>query len=33
MTPVYLDNNGTTPVDPAVLKAMLPFLQNEFGNP
>jgi cysteine desulfurase len=33
MTPVYLDNNGTTPVDPGALKAMLPFLQNEFGNP
>jgi cysteine desulfurase len=33
MTPVYLDNNGTTPVDPAVLGAMLPYLQNEFGNP
>lgn len=33
MTPVYLDNNGTTPVDPDVLKAMLPFLRNEFGNP
>jgi cysteine desulfurase len=33
MNLVYLDNNGTTPVDPAVLKAMLPYLQNEFGNP
>jgi cysteine desulfurase len=33
MTPVYLDNNGTTPVDPAVLGAMLPYLQSEFGNP
>lgn len=32
MNPVYLDNNGTTPVDPAVLRAMLPYLQNEFGN-
>jgi cysteine desulfurase len=31
--PVYLDHNGTTPVDPAVLKAMLPYLGNEFGNP
>ena len=31
--PVYLDNNGTTPVDPDVLAAMLPYLQNEFGNP
>jgi cysteine desulfurase len=33
MTPVYLDNNGTTPVDPGVLQAMLPYLQNDFGNP
>ena len=31
--PVYLDNNGTTPVDPAVLTAMLPYLSDEFGNP
>jgi cysteine desulfurase len=33
MTPVYLDHNATTPVDPAVLDAMLPFLREEFGNP
>jgi cysteine desulfurase len=33
MNPIYLDNNGTTPVDPLVLNAMLPFLQGEFGNP
>lgn len=33
MTPVYLDNNGTTPVDPDVLTGMLPFLRNDFGNP
>ena len=31
--PIYLDNNSTTPVDPDVLEAMLPFLSNEFGNP
>ncbi|WP_343055259.1 cysteine desulfurase family protein [Azospirillum oleiclasticum] len=30
---VYLDHNATTPVDPAVLDAMLPFLRGEFGNP
>jgi cysteine desulfurase len=30
---VYLDHNATTPVDPAVLDAMLPFLGVEFGNP
>ncbi len=33
MTPVYLDHNATTPVDPAVLDAMLPYLTAEFGNP
>jgi cysteine desulfurase len=31
--PIYLDYNATTPVDPAVLQAMLPYLQGEFGNP
>jgi cysteine desulfurase len=31
--PVYLDHNATTPVDPDVLKAMLPYLGDEFGNP
>jgi cysteine desulfurase len=30
---VYLDYNATTPVDPDVLKAMLPYLGDEFGNP
>jgi cysteine desulfurase len=29
---VYLDNNATTPVDPAVLDTMLPFLAGNFGN-
>jgi cysteine desulfurase len=28
----YLDYNSTTPVDPAVLEAMLPFLADNFGN-
>jgi cysteine desulfurase len=28
----YLDYNATTPVDPAVLEAMLPFLAENFGN-
>ncbi|HXX99284.1 MAG TPA: aminotransferase class V-fold PLP-dependent enzyme, partial [Candidatus Limnocylindrales bacterium] len=32
MTRIYLDHNATTPVDPAVLDAMLPFLSSEFGN-
>jgi cysteine desulfurase len=31
--PVYLDYNATTPIDPGVLKAMLPYLGDEFGNP
>lgn len=31
-TPIYLDYNGTTPVDPAVLEAMLPFLREHYGN-
>jgi cysteine desulfurase len=30
---IYLDNNGTTPVAPRVLDAMLPYLRGEFGNP
>lgn len=30
---IYLDNNATTPVDPAVREAMLPFLGGVFGNP
>ena len=30
---IYLDHNATTPVDPEVLEAMLPFLREGFGNP
>jgi cysteine desulfurase len=33
MTPIYLDYNATTPLDPAVLDAMLPYLREHFGNP
>ena len=32
MRSVYLDYNATTPVDPRVLEAMLPFLRDNFGN-
>ncbi|MDO8472477.1 MAG: cysteine desulfurase family protein, partial [Dehalococcoidia bacterium] len=31
--PIYLDYNATTPIDPAVKEAMLPYLGERFGNP
>jgi cysteine desulfurase len=33
MSAIYLDYNATTPLDPAVVEAMLPYLREYFGNP
>ncbi len=33
MAPIYLDYNATTPLDPAAVEAMLPWLRDGFGNP
>ncbi|MBN1514218.1 MAG: selenide, water dikinase SelD [Phycisphaerae bacterium] len=33
MDPIYLDYNATTPLDPAVVEAMRPYLESQFGNP
>ena len=33
MNTVYLDHAATTPLDPAVFEAMLPYLREHYGNP
>jgi cysteine desulfurase len=33
VTPIYLDHNATTPLDPRVVEAMLPVLRDTWGNP
>lgn len=33
MERIYLDHGATTPLDPRVLEAMIPFLKEDFGNP
>ena len=30
--PIYMDSHATTPIDPRVLEAMMPYLTTHFGN-
>jgi len=30
--PIYLDHHSTTPCDPRVVEAMLPYFSDNFGN-
>ena len=31
--PIFMDSNSTTPVDPRVLEAMIPYFTEKFGHP
>ena len=33
MSAIYIDYNATTPIDPQVAEAMLPYLHGMYGNP
>jgi len=30
---IYLDHNATTKIEPSVLEAMMPYLEDHYGNP